>query len=190
MNFIRYIICIIFLNTCLFGFAQNTKVARVIDGDTFETTSGEKVRLIGINAPEISDIFGVESKEYLSKLILDKEIILVTDNLSNNTDRYGRSIRYVNLKGTDINKLMISDGYAIAYLKYRFEKSDDYKQEQLNSMKLNRGMWNNSNKSSVQIAKSDVIKPNIQYWNIKVIFISIILLILILVGLFFYFKKD
>jgi len=34
------------------SFSINIKVKRVIDGDTFEVETGEKVRLIGINAPD------------------------------------------------------------------------------------------------------------------------------------------
>ena len=42
----------------LFSFGQEYKVIRVIDGDTFEIEGGEKVRMIGINAPELSEKFG------------------------------------------------------------------------------------------------------------------------------------
>jgi len=43
-----------------------TKVTRIIDGDNFETETGEKGRLIGINGTEISKIFGEEAKQKLS----------------------------------------------------------------------------------------------------------------------------
>jgi micrococcal nuclease len=58
--------------TTLVCFGTTTKVTRIIDGDTFETETGEKVRLIGINAPEISDIFGQEAKQHLANLIDQK----------------------------------------------------------------------------------------------------------------------
>ena len=89
-------------------------MTRIIDGDTFETESGEKVRLIGINAPEISDIFGQEAKLHLANLIDGKTIDLQSDNISKNRDRYSRLLRYVFLDNTDINKQMISDGFAFA----------------------------------------------------------------------------
>ncbi len=87
-------------------------MTRIIDGDTFETETGEKVRLIGINAPEISDIFGQEAKQYLSDLIENKIVELQSDNISNDRDRYQRLLRYVILDGVDINKKMVSDGFA------------------------------------------------------------------------------
>jgi micrococcal nuclease len=89
-------------------FGTTTKVTRVIDGDTFETDTGEKVRLIGINAPEISDIFGQEAKQHLSDLIENKTVDLQTDNISNDRDRFQRLLRYVILDGVDINKKMVS----------------------------------------------------------------------------------
>ncbi len=112
-------------------FGTTTKVTRVIDGDTFETETGEKVRLIGINAPEISDIFGQEAKQYLSDLILNKTVELQSDNISNDRDRYQRLLRYIILDGVDINKKMISDGFAFAYLKYHFSNSSEYEQAQI-----------------------------------------------------------
>ena len=129
-------------------FGATTKVKRVIDGDTFETESGEKVRLIGINAPELSDIFGNEAKKYLSELIENKNIFLQCDNLSNDRDRYERLLRYVILDGVDINKKMVSEGFAFAYLKYHFSKSNDYEQAQMQAAETNKGIWGNNKKET------------------------------------------
>src|SRR5699024_5466472 len=114
----------IFLLSTIACFATQTKVTRVIDGDTFEIESGEKVRLIGINAPEMSDFYGLEAKEHLTDLIENKSVYLQPDNISNDRDRYQRLLRYVIIGGIDVNKKMISDGFAFAYLKYKFSKSD------------------------------------------------------------------
>ena len=129
-------------------FGTKIKVARVIDGDTFETETGEKVRLIGINAPEISDIFGQDAKQYLSDFIENKTVDLQIDNFSNDRDRYQRLLRYVILDGVDINKKMVSDGFAFAYLKYKFSKSADYKNAQLDAGEKNRGIWGDGKKET------------------------------------------
>ena len=118
----KHILTFIFLFSTIVCQGTQTIVTRIIDGDTFETETGEKVRLIGINAPEISDFYGLESKEYLTKLILDKVVDLQTDNISKNKDRYQRLLRFVFIDGYDVNKKMISDGFAFAYLKYKFSK--------------------------------------------------------------------
>ncbi|MGV8152620.1 MAG: thermonuclease family protein [Candidatus Nanoarchaeia archaeon] len=68
-------------------------VTRVIDGDTFELATGEKIRLICIDAPEIKSKGGEESKLFLESIILGKEIRLEKD--ITDKDAYGRLLRYV-----------------------------------------------------------------------------------------------
>lgn len=163
-------------------------MTRIIDGDTFEIETGEKVRLIGINTPEISDIFGQEAKQHLADLIEGKTIDLQTDNFSADRDRYSRLLRYVILDGIDINKKMISDGFAFAYLKYHFEKANDYKEAQLTSSEANKGMWGNENKDEVikqQENKGGASHP----LSSKKYFIISVVVFLILVGIYYYFKK-
>ncbi|MEJ5261474.1 MAG: thermonuclease family protein [Ignavibacterium sp.] len=132
---------IIFIFFATFQIFSQEKVLRIIDGDTFELFSGEKVRLIGINSPELKDKFGYESKEYLVNLIKTKEIILKTDSLTKNKDIYGRLLRYVYLGEEDINKKMILDGYAVAYLKYSFKKIEEYKQAERFAKNKKNGFW-------------------------------------------------
>jgi micrococcal nuclease len=184
----RTITSILFLLTfvCI---GTTTKVTRVIDGDTFETETGEKVRLIGINAPEISDIFGEEAKQYLSDLIENKTVDLQTDNISNNRDHYQRLLRYVILDGVDINKKMVSDGYAFAYLKYHFSKSTDYEQAQIQSREANNGIWGDSKKETII---NEQEKKETIFWqdlSPKAYFVGSLVLFLLLVGLYNYFKK-
>lgn len=163
-------------------------VTRVIDGDTFEIETGEKVRLIGINAPEISDVFGLESKEYLIKLIEGKNVDLQSDNLSNKTDRYNRLLRYVILNGEDINYKLIMDGYAFAYLKYKFEKSEFYKDAQLIALNKQIGMWNKSaSYSGPNESKSIKEKPIYKIEKNVILLLSIV--VLLLIGILSYYKK-
>lgn len=170
-------------------FGTTTKVTRIIDGDTFETETGEKVRLIGINAPEISDIFGQEAKQYLSHLILDKNVELQSDNISNDRDRYQRLLRYIIVDGIDINKKMVSDGFAFAYLKYHFSKSTDYEQAQIKARETNKGIWGD-NKMETIIKEQE--KKQTSFWkdlSPKAYLVGFLVIILLLVGLFTYFKK-
>lgn len=67
-------------------------VTRVIDGDTFETQDGRKVRLICINTPEKGEPYSAEATNYLSTLVLHKEVLLEKDK--SEQDRYGRLLRY------------------------------------------------------------------------------------------------
>lgn len=185
----RKILTILFIQFTLLCFANKVKVVRVIDGDTFEIESGEKVRMIGINTPEISDIFGKEAKYYLSELILNKTVELQSDNISKDRDRYQRLLRYVILDGTDINKLLIADGFAFAYLKYRFGKKNNYKQAQIQARAENKGIWGNSN-NQVHINKQE--KKETSNWkniSAKSYFIMSLVFILVFIGFYSYYKK-
>lgn len=185
----RRILTYILLLTTIVCFGTTTKVTRVIDGDTFETETGEKVRLIGINAPEISDIFGQEAKQYLSDLIENKTVDLQTDKISNDRDRYQRLLRYVIRDGVDINKKMVSDGYAFAYLKYHFSKSTDYEQAQILSREANKGIWGDSKKETII---NEQEKKETAFWqdlSPKAYFLGFLVLILLLVGFYNFLKK-
>lgn len=93
-------------------------VTRVIDGDTIEIEGGEKVRYIGIDAPESVnprkpvECFAKESSERNKKLVEGKRVRLVKD--VSERDRYGRLLRYVYLGNDFINLNLIKNGYAIA----------------------------------------------------------------------------
>jgi len=170
-------------------FGQTIKVTRIIDGDTFETETGDKVRLIGINAPEISDVFGEEAKRHLAELIEGKTIEIRTDNISKDRDRYNRLLRYVILNGTDINQLMIADGFAFAYLKYHFDKAEEYKQSQLTAKQNSNGIWGNAKKETII---KEQAKNERNFWesvSIKTYFIFGLVHILLFVGIFYYYKK-
>ena len=91
---------------------QNTIILNVIDGDTFTLTNGEKVRLIGIDAPERGDNYYNESKHALEDLILNKIVVLEKD--ISNKDKYGRLLRYVYIDGEMVNLYLVSEGYAEA----------------------------------------------------------------------------
>ncbi|TNH33899.1 thermonuclease family protein [Campylobacter helveticus] len=122
------------------------KVSRVIDGDTIELLVKQedikqspkiKVRLFGIDAPEKKQAFGKEAKEYLSSLILDKEIILII----NDKDKYQRTIGTILLNDKDINKEMVKNGYAWAYESY----STKYLAEQADAQMFKLGLWKDEN---------------------------------------------
>jgi len=140
------------------------KVVDIYDGDTFQLEDGSKVRMIGINAPEKKDIYGMESKTHLENLILNRDVILLNDDLSSDTDRYQRKLRYVYVDGTDINNKMIEDGFAFAYLTYNFTRSEEYKNSQLKSKEIGNGMWGNGQiQVIIEEQESDTKKLNTKH---------------------------
>jgi micrococcal nuclease len=98
--------------------AGEFKVSRVPDGDT-ATADGHdieiKVRLVGIDAPEVShgkrepgQPFSDKSKKYLASLVLNRMV----DIKGYGSDRYGRVLGVVSLNGKNINLEMIKAGLA------------------------------------------------------------------------------
>lgn len=100
-------------------------VSEVIDGDTIKIDINwlmQSVRLIGIDAPENSTLryghtecYGTESKQYLSEIILNKEIILEFDETQDRVDKYDRILAYVWLEGENVNELMVKWWFANEY---------------------------------------------------------------------------
>lgn len=71
-------------------------VARVVDGDTFETSDGRKIRLVGVNTPESTtriEDYGKEASNYTSSKLSGKQVWLQKD--VSDKDRYGRYLRVV-----------------------------------------------------------------------------------------------
>jgi micrococcal nuclease len=110
---------------------STTEVVRVVDGDTFVITSGEKVRLIGVDTPETSEPYYEEATDYLSAQVLGKEVLLEGD--TSETDKYGRLLRYVWADGLLVNERLVREGFAEAKayepdVRYRdrFEEAEEY----------------------------------------------------------------
>jgi len=85
----------------------------VVDGDTVELRNGERVRLIGINTPEMGQPYSAEAKNKLKELIEGKEVVLEKD--ITDRDQYGRLLRYIWLEDVLINLEMVRLGYANSY---------------------------------------------------------------------------
>lgn len=102
-------------------------VTRVSDGDTIrvETDSGQnlRIRIQGIDAPESDQEFGGEAQQLLSKLILNREVVVSADE----TDRYGRSLGQVALEDTDIGLYMLEHGLAWTYRNYLSSMRSDWR---------------------------------------------------------------
>ena len=108
-------------------YVYSAKVVKVYDGDTITididlgfgiVMKNQKVRLYGINTPEIRGDEreqGLISRDYLRDKILDKEIIIQT--VKDKTGKYGRWLGIIYIDNININELLITEGYAEEYLK-------------------------------------------------------------------------
>lgn len=92
-------------------------VDRVLDGDTFDTVDGVRVRLLGIDAPEVAhhdepgQQHGTESGTWLAELLKGKTVALHLE--SERHDRYGRTLAWVYVDdGRLVNLLALETGNA------------------------------------------------------------------------------
>lgn len=93
----------------IFSYALDVFVEKVSDGDSFVAKyNGKKirVRMYGVDAPELKQKHGKESKEYLENLILGKKVELKVLY----EDKYKRKIARVYYKNKEINLEMLRSG--------------------------------------------------------------------------------
>ncbi len=113
-------------------------VQRVIDGDTFDLRMDDRlirIRLAGIDAPEINQPYGVAARDYLAQVCEGQFIHALVLEL----DRNGRSIADVYLQEHWLNGQMIRAGLAWHFTKYdNFQELAD---EEANARAARRGLW-------------------------------------------------
>jgi micrococcal nuclease len=99
------------------------QVVRISDGDTLTVSTGEKVRFLQIDTPEISpaECYGAEAHKALISLIGKSSITLEADSVSDDQDQFGRKLRYVKVGKTNLNLKLVQIGAATPYF-YQGEK--------------------------------------------------------------------
>ena len=124
-------------------------VVSVTDGDTIRVDVDgveEKIRLIGIDAPELHnphECFGQEATDRATSLLQGNSVALEADDTQDDRDRYGRLLRYVFLPdGTNVNAALVRGGYAFEYTydnPYRYR--DDFLADQAAAEADGAGLW-------------------------------------------------
>src|SRR3989339_1317290 len=90
--------------------SEEALIVDVIDGDTVETSDGVRIRLLGVNTPEINEDYYQEAKDEMKKLVLNRTVLLVKD--VQDKDKYDRDLRYAYVDGMFVNAYMVEHGYA------------------------------------------------------------------------------
>ena len=103
----------------------------VIDGDTI-WHDGQKIRLVGIDAPEIDTADGLRAKKHLQGLIAGRPIRV----LPRGHDQYGRLLAVLWTGKGDVCRAMVAAGYAVAS---RYETQ--YARSMREAERAKRGLW-------------------------------------------------
>lgn len=113
-------------------YTYDATIIEVHDGDTFtfvidlgfSITIKSKLRLYGINTPEVigaSKVKGIEARDYVRNLLLNKTVLIKVYK----TDKYGRYVADVFpfenngniLKGQTLTQHLISKNYGVEFMK-------------------------------------------------------------------------
>ena len=132
----------------------------VSDGDTLVLSDGQKVRLIGVDTPEMEDEarnrrnasrnhlssktvhdFAAKAKEFLRAQAEGHAVRLEYD--WQRQDKYGRTLAYVYLEPENVllNAEILRQGYGFAYLYFPFKYSEQFGAYAQEARRERRGLW-------------------------------------------------
>ncbi|MBI3989509.1 MAG: thermonuclease family protein [candidate division NC10 bacterium] len=120
-------------------------VTRVTDGDTLEVRIGgrqEKVRLIGVDAPEKGQgVWGEKATEFTRERALKHPVRLELD--TRERDRYGRLLAYLYVDGSMLNEELVKEGLAMLLtIPPNVRYADRFVRLQREARRREVGIWN------------------------------------------------
>ena len=131
-------------------------VNRVVDGDTIIVdianppaglNSSERIRFLGIDAPEVSgedrgrSNFGMDSADFVRSVLQQGRVIYLAFDWDLR-DRYDRVLAYIYLEnGINFNAYLIYMGFARAYTVFRFQFTNEFRQNEVEARSNRRGLW-------------------------------------------------
>jgi micrococcal nuclease len=115
------------------------QVSYVSDGDTLWLKSADgarhKVRFEGIDAPEICQPYGAESRAALQAKVKSQTVQV----RANRRDDYGRLLGRVSVDGVDLGAWMVQNGHAWSY-RYRWNEGP-YGAQEREAQAARRGLF-------------------------------------------------
>jgi micrococcal nuclease len=128
---------------------ETAVVTRVVDGDTIDVEVGGEIirrRYIGIDTPETVDpgspveCFGPQASQRNQDLVAGRTVELERD--VEETDVYGRQLRYVYVGGQMVNEELVADGYAtVTTFPPNVKYVERFTAAQAAAREAGRGLW-------------------------------------------------
>ncbi len=127
-------------------------IVAVYDGDTikvrFDKGFERKVRLIGIDAPEVDDpqekkkFQALLAKRFVFHYLYGKTVKLTYE--SEREDKYGRLLAYIWTENGLFNEFILSEGFARVFWAFSYELKQRFIQAQKTAQEQGRGFWSKS----------------------------------------------
>jgi len=115
------------------------KVVSVHDGDTLraidQANVQHKIRLAGIDAPELGQPFGRVSRDRLGELTMGKVVAVERHD----RDRYGRDLATLVIDGANVNRQLVAEGLAWHFTRY--SNAADLAAAEAAARASRRGLW-------------------------------------------------
>ncbi len=163
-RFLLPLLILQFLSAASYSQDNLYRVKRVVDGDTLLLTNGERVRLIGVDTPEVHEskklyrdaqrtgrdiktikALGKRASAFTKSLVDMKEVRLEFDQANahiGHRDKYGRILAYVYLKdGIFVNAEIVRQGYRFAYTRFPFKYMEEFRRYEREAREDKRGLW-------------------------------------------------
>jgi len=122
------------------------RCTRVVDGDTVILDGGERLRLIGVDTPELHrpgtpvQYFARSAKAFTRGLVERRRVRLAYDQTRR--DRYGRTLGYLFLDdGTFVNLEIVKQGYGFAYTRFPFRYMSEFRAAERSARERRAGLW-------------------------------------------------
>jgi micrococcal nuclease len=138
--------------------ADAQPVERVVDGDTIVVQGIGKVRLIGVDTPELGDSrpeveqMARAAADFVQQTAGGKVVRLDYD--WQRLDRYGRTLAYVYLpNGRMLNTEIIRAGFGFAYTKYPFKYQEQFPNIEREAREGRRGLWGDGLETARPLSK-------------------------------------
>lgn len=128
-------IVVLLLPVLLAGCASLPRAGRVIDGDTFVVPEHAVIRLWGIDAPEMNQPFGPESKAALVRLLGRRGL-----TIEQKDSHYKRKIAIVRTGQQDVALELLKQGLAWHDRRYA-PRQENYAEAEAEARAKKRGLW-------------------------------------------------
>ncbi len=118
------------------------RVVRVADGDTLTIADSagrqHNIRLVGIDAPELKQAFGKQSRQALSRMAMGKNArVLWTEK-----DQFGRTLGIVYVGDLNANAELVRNGWA---WRYKHARSAELSAAESAARQERAGLWSDTN---------------------------------------------